>query len=124
MTPLHQISQTSLGPWEWAFSIPGTVGGAHAASLPTQQYNFFVEQTPNISVYFMQGIKSHSIFTTRQTHRQTDAHFASGRDFYLYGNLYLLLHCSFIRLAQSLTLFVKDNRMTLNFAYYSQFSSL
>ena len=66
MTPLHQNSQTSLGPWEWAFSRPGTCRRDGAGS-PTQQYNIFAEQTLKISVYFMQQIKSYSIFTARQT---------------------------------------------------------
>ena len=55
------------------FPGQGPVGGAHGAGSPTQQYDFFAEQTLKISVYFMQRIKSYSIFTVRQT----DAHFAS-----------------------------------------------
>ena len=51
----------------------GPVGGAHGAGSPTQQYYFFAEQTLKISVYFMQQIKSYSIFTVRHT----DTHFAS-----------------------------------------------
>ena len=71
MTPLHQNSQTSLGPWEWAFSRPGTCRRGHGAGSPTQQYDFFAEQTLKISVYFMQWIKSYSNFTARQTDRRT-----------------------------------------------------
>ena len=54
------------------------------AHLPNNT-TFFAEQTLKISVYFMQRIKSYSIFTVRQTDRHTDtqtdrhtdAHFAS-----------------------------------------------
>ena len=54
------------------FPGQGPVGEAHGAGSPTQQYNFFAEQTLKISVYFMQQIKSYSIFTVRQTDRHTD----------------------------------------------------
>ena len=88
------------------FPGQGPVGGAHGASSPTQQYDFFAEQTLKISVYFMQRIKSYSIFTIRQTHRQTDTQtdrhtdrqthilhpYMHGQDFFLYGNLYLSQH--------------------------------
>ena len=59
----------------------------------------------------MQQIKSYSIFSARQTDRQTDAHFASlyaQARFFLYGNLYLSLH--YIPLFASLTSFVKDKQ--------------
>ena len=68
MTPLPKNSQTSLGPWEWAFSRQGPGGGAHGASSSTQQYDFFAEQTLKISIYLIQWIKSYSIFTARQGH--------------------------------------------------------
>ena len=86
------------------FPDQGPVGGAHGAGSPTQQYDFFAEQTLKISVYFMQRIKSYSIFTVRQTDRHTDTHFASlyaRARFFLYGNLYLSLH--YVSEAHSLT---------------------
>ena len=83
------------------FPDQGPVVGAHGADSPTQQYDFFAEQKLKISVFFMQQIKSYSIFTARQT----DTHFAS-QDFFLYGNLYLSLHFvpSFALLSHSLHL--------------------
>ena len=76
------------------FPGQGPVGGAHGAGSPTQQYDFFAEQTLKISVYFMQRIKSYSIFTVRQTDTQTHIlhPYMHGRDFFLYGNLYLSQH--------------------------------
>ena len=53
------------------FPGQGPVGAAHGAGSPNQQYDFFAEQTLKISVYFMQRIKSYSIFTARQTDRRT-----------------------------------------------------
>ena len=72
------------------FPDQGPVGGAHGASSPTQQYDFFAEQTLKILVYFMQRIKSYSIFTFRQTHILHP--YMHGQDFFLYGNLYLSQH--------------------------------
>ena len=98
------------------FPDQGPVGGAHGASSPTQQYDFFAEQTLKISVYFMQQIKSYSIFTVRQTDRHTDRQthrqthilhpYMHVQDFFLYGNLYLSLHYvpSFALLTHSLHL--------------------
>ena len=39
---------------------------------------FFAEPILKISVYFMQQIKSYSIFTARQTHTPPDKHFVNG----------------------------------------------
>ena len=94
------------------FPDQGPVGGAHGAGSPTQQYYIFAEQTLKISVYFMSLIKSYSIFTARQTHRQMHIlHLCMhGQDFFLYGNLYLSLH--YVRLLCSLT-FVKDKFLSM-----------
>ena len=100
MIPLHQNSQTSLVPWKRAFSRPGTHGGGS----PTQQYDFFAEQSLKISVYFMRQIKSFPFYC--QTLRQKDADFASlyaWARFFLYGNLNLSQH-SFVHFAHSLCL--------------------
>ena len=103
MTPLHQNSRTSLGPWEWAFSRPGTYWRGPWSRLTYPTIWLFVEQTLNISVYFMQLIKSYSIFT---------AHFASvyaqARFFYIWKFIPFTTLCSFVCFAHSLTLIVKD----------------
>ena len=67
-TKTHKLVQVL---WSGSFPDEGPGAGAHGASSPTQQYDFFAEQTLKISVYFMQQIKSYSIFTARQTHRRT-----------------------------------------------------
>ena len=98
--------------WNGPFPDQGPGGGAHGAGSPTQQYNFFAEQTLKISVYFMQRIKSYSIFTVRHTDRQTDAHFASlyarARFFSIWKFIPFTTLRSFVRFAHSLTSFVKD----------------
>ena len=99
MTTLHQNSRTSLGPWEWAFSRPGTYWRGPWSRLTYPTIWLFVEQTLNISVYFMQLIKSYSIFT---------AHFASvyaqARFFYIWKFIPFTTLCSFVCFAHSLCL--------------------
>ena len=99
------------------FPGQGPVGGAHGVSSPTQQYDFFAEQTLKISVYFMQRIKSYSIFTIRQTHRQTDAHFASlyarARFFSIWKFIPFTTLREWVSFALSLTSFVKDDIITV-----------
>ena len=72
MTPVHQTHKLVRVLGNGPFPGQGPVEGAHGAGSPTQQYDFFAEQTLKISVYFMQRIKSYSIFTVRQTDTQTD----------------------------------------------------
>ena len=84
----------------------------HGAGSPTQQYDVVVELTMKISVYFMQRIKSYSIFTARQT----DAHFAS---LYAQGDFFYMVistfhYTAFLCSLHSLTSFVKDNLHALS----------
>ena len=58
-TKTHKLVQVL---WSGSFPDEGPGAGAHGASSPTQQYDFFAEQTLKSSVYFMQQIKSYSIF--------------------------------------------------------------
>ena len=123
MTPMHQNSQTSSCPWEWAFSRPGTCRRGPWSWLTYPTYNFFAEQTLKISVYFMQRIKSYSIFTVRQTHRQMHIlhpymhgryFFFSPPPFFYFGPLNPPLPIfttlrEWVSFAHSLTSFVKDN---------------
>ena len=85
----------------------GPVGGAHGAGSPAQQYDFFAEQTLKISLYFMQRIKSYSIFTARQTNRQTHIlhPYMHGWDFFNM-EFYTIHYTMFLHLLCSLTHFV------------------
>ena len=131
---MRQNSQTSSGPWKWAFSRPGTWRRvrAHGAGSPTQHYDFFAEQTLKISVYFMQRIKSYSIFTARQTHRQTDRctfciPICTGEIFSIWKFIPFTTLCSFVRFAHSLTSFVKAGILincNKNFIFNNFFKSL
>ena len=106
------------------FPGQGPVGGAHGASSPTQQYDFFAEQTLKISVYFMQRIKSYSIFTVRQTDRQTDRHtdtqthrrtfcipICTGEIFF-YMEIYTFHNTTWVSLLRSLTHFICEGSDT------------
>ena len=90
------------------------VGGAQQAGSPTQQYNFFAAQTVKISVYFMQRIKSYSIFTARQTviQRHILHPYMHRRDFSIWKFIPFTTLRSFVCSAHSLTLFVKDKLIT------------
>ena len=104
MTPLHQNLQTSSGPWEWAFSRPGTYRRGPWSRLTYPTIRLFAEQTLKISVYFMLRIKSYSILTTRQTHILHP--YMHRWDFFLYGFLYLSQH--YVPLCASLTDWLTD----------------
>jgi len=95
------------------FPDQGPGGGAHGAGSPTQQYDIFAKQTLKYSVYFMQRIKSYSIFAARQT----DAHFASlyarARFFSIWQFIPFTTLRLFVCFAHSLTLFVKDKKIFL-----------
>ena len=96
--------------WNGPFPDQGPGGGAHGAGSPIQQYNFFAEQTMKISVYFMQRIKSYSIFTARQTHRQTDRctfciPICTGEIFF-YMEIYTFHYTTFLCSLRSLTHFI------------------
>ena len=89
------------------FPDQGPAGGAHGASSPTQQCDFFAEQTLKISVYFMQHIKIHSIFTARQTDTQTDR--CTFCNPYIHRqDIYTFHYTTLLCLLHSLTSFVKD----------------
>ena len=91
------------------FPDQGPGGGAHGAGSLTQQYDFIAEQTLSFSIYFMQQIKSYSIFTFRQTYRWTFCiPVCMGEIFSVWKVIPFTTLCSFICFAHSLTLFVKD----------------
>ena len=112
-TKTHKLVRVlGIGP----FPDQGTVGGAHGAGSPTQQYDYFAEQTLKISVYFMQWIKSYSIFTDRQMH------ILHGQDFFPNGNLHLSLH--YVPLFASLTSFVKDKETSVGNFWTLRFETI
>ena len=101
MTPLHQNSQTSSGPWEWAFSRPGTCRRGPWSQLTYPTIRLFCWANPeNFSLFHAADQKLFHFYhqTDRQTHRHTDTQthilhpYMHGRDFFLYGNLYLSQH--------------------------------
>ena len=96
-----------LGNVPFSDQVPG--GGAHGPSSLNQQYAFFAAQTLKISVYFIQWIKSYSIFTFRHTDRCTFCiPRCTGNIFYLWKIIPFTILCSFVTwFAHSLTSFGK-----------------
>ena len=116
MTPLHQNSQTSSFPWEWAFSRPGTCRRGPWSRLTYPTIRLFCWANPeNFSLFHAADQKLFHFYhqTDRQTHRHTDAHFASlyarARFFSIWKFIPFTTLREWVSFAHSLTSFVKDN---------------
>ena len=111
MTPLHQNSQTSLGPWEWAFSRPGTCRRGPWSQLTYPTIRLFCWANPeNFSLFHAVDQKLFHFYrqtdTDRQTHRRTFCIPICTGEIFFYMEIYTFHNTTWVSELRSLTHFV------------------
>ena len=120
MTPLHQNTQTSLGPWEWAFSRPGTWRRSPWSQLTYPTVWLFCWANPeNFSLFHAADQKLFHFYC--QTHRQTDRRtfcipICTGEIFSIWKFIPFTTLRSFMRFAHSLTHFICEGLLKVSCA--------
>ena len=127
MTPMHQNSQTSSGPWEWAFSRPGTCRRGPWSRLTYPTIQLFCWANPeNFSLFHAVDQKLFHFYrqTDRQTDRYTDRHtfcipICTGEIFF-YMEIYTFHNTTWVSELRSLTHFVCEGLISIHRCYISK----